>query len=700
MTNYRKCQKILNRVNGTNTLFEPVIKSIRDFLENIKEFDNSVGGGIIFFEKNHPQDSDLTMHVFPFMDNIEILNPLLELEDEKVYEILEKINTPKFYSQFWHKEQFKSKNNSENHGFASIPAENILNYNSKTIQYSIKIKEEILFKNSSWEEFFENFRKGFVQKHTYEQLLFESGCEQISFVPIPVLSTPSILLVLDQKYINRGKFSLYKSVYFRTRDAIDSYLYSRLFDSLELILENIVDNENGEEQLVKAFVEEICKIILPISYTINDHDEIFYYRDWPTEGIDSEYILPLMNGRYIVKFKLTSFFYPDLERNNSFDWSWIHKSKIYESNKKQSAILLCKLFNILHKNYLLTKRTKQLVKKEMLTLFSSFNFGGLQDTIAKINDEIKKISDSLIDYNPINRLDIQDDGKVFLYISGVKIISNQDRLGKDQQLGFNYLQHIIEKANSNNNKFSMTLTELVEYVHISKKQGKKGLKFDLDKIEKPSDDVFSKEETYIDKGYIAENTSSTDYLDSEEIKNQVRELCNHLKVYYNKYKEIIIDILRSQTMHKSESFNEGLIAMIMVYEGLKRRNLLKNLYFAIGEAAVSDFEDISIIYSKVNSENKTLFADFDKLRNKFYSNIKENKEKGKIRDAFRAMLSFLEAKKSKCNQEDDLFKSINKLLLNLEASGFKKLNKCEAIFHNNACSYNQRDNEFFIKWDR
>jgi len=471
-----KKSDILLYTDGVGTpYYEPVIKSIRDFLKNIEDIDGSEGGAIIFFQKKNTDEQDLMMQVFPFKESSFTKNEdkhPLKVEDRN--EILKKINIKKAYQRFWHFEQFKKHNCSDEHCYSPVPLENILTYDTKKIKYhttdlSTKKKTQ---KHSTWAEFNSDFKKGLIEKNTYEQLLFESGCKGVSFIPIPVLSTPSILLVLNHRDLDDNKKGTLRSLYFRSRDTVDSYLYSRLLDSLIPYLETYGE-EWKEEQLVEAFVNEICNIILPISYKINNGNEIFYYNDWPKENFESKYNLPLLDGKYNVEFNLTSFHYVDLEKPTNKNWDWIHKSNIYKSNCYQSSLLICKLFKLLHNNWKLIKSAEERAYIKISQTINHIDIKGLKETVENVEkefEEINKKKESLGIYAPTNLLSIDKD-KIFLTIDGEELISPSD-FGKNtvaQQSGFIYLKHILAESKTHGNKIKFSYLDLYSEVTVPKK---------------------------------------------------------------------------------------------------------------------------------------------------------------------------------------------------------------------------------------
>ncbi|MBL7727798.1 MAG: hypothetical protein JNM68_08935, partial [Dinghuibacter sp.] len=116
---------------------EPVIRSIRDYLKNINQIARSSGGAIIFFHKKRTEGSTLMMQVFPFKNNLPVFNGETVLTSEQQVVLLEKINSEKAYTFFWHFEKFSVNYNTAKHLDAEVPEQNRLKYDEHKVEYHI-----------------------------------------------------------------------------------------------------------------------------------------------------------------------------------------------------------------------------------------------------------------------------------------------------------------------------------------------------------------------------------------------------------------------------------------------------------------------------------------------------------------------------------------------------------------------------------
>jgi hypothetical protein len=666
--------------------YAPVIKSIRDLLHSIDELNKSEGGAIIFFEQL-TMDGDLMMQVFPFKKNTCIfkdggVNISLEAKEK----LFSRINEPKPYNQFWHYNQFKTHNNSDEHCSTRVPKNNIVSYDKEGI--IIKAEDpssgEFADKKLSWTEFCEDVHHARIDKNTYEQILLESDCKGVSFVPIPVLSTPSILLVLNNKHLDNNKIGLFKSLYFRSRDTVDTYVYSRLLDSLGAQLK-----QNGEvweeDELMDAFIQEICKIMLPVSYQINDGPVINYYPYWPTKGFESTYVIPLLDGRCRVTFNLTSFHYVDLDNPgvDCTDWKWIHLSDIYKSNAEQSILLICKLFDMIHSNWeLLQAVEKRATKKaydKILQTLGGLDIKGLLDTVANIHGKIQEVyeqKEKLDDIGPVNQLTAEND-RISLVIDGEHLISPGD-IGDNvgQKSGFIYLQYVLQQATRNSNNFKTSPESLFESVRVPKK-------------------------VKVDPNIAARKAEAQEILD-ENIKGLITAIAN----FYSKNK-FNIDLCREKGgVSQIPKFNDGFYftaKLLMEYN--------KNRLFKYVDQQFTNFDIYKELQELIKIYQKSDQAHFSEMLavtdvSVYFDGIKKAKPilakdntggniSGHVRECFRAAIKKLRKRKSSLS--GSALKAMEHFLANLEESGLINLAKDEpksqVSYH-----YNQNNKKAFINW--
>ncbi len=424
-------------IDGLDTNFEEVIQSLRSFLCSIDTIRKSEGGALLFFTDK--VNSELLVKVFPLRKNTEIFNQKFTGGEQTAMKFFEKLNSNQPYNEMWHSKNFFLNNAGDHHFEYDVPTENVINYDHENIKFSGR--------TTTWNNFIKQAVEGQLDKSTYEQILFKSGCKKVAIIPLPILSTPGILLAIDYDCISGNRDRMLRLIYTRSRDAISKFLYYRLIDSLTLHLEE--NNEVMEEaEFVQLFVDELCKILLPYSFNINHGSEINYYEGWPIKGFDPVvYELPLLKGRYIISFRLTSFSYIDLEHQETSSMPFIHTSEMFKANSKQSSRLVCRLFNLLHKNWELRKTAEVRAYNAVSASLSHLNLESLDNAV----QQFKKVFDQTIDdlkqkstFIPPNKLIVEND-EVSLTINNQEIISKETCRGNKNQIdGFRILLFLLK----------------------------------------------------------------------------------------------------------------------------------------------------------------------------------------------------------------------------------------------------------------
>lgn len=662
--------------------YEPVIKSIRDLLPSIDELVQSKGGAIIFFEKVS-EDGDLMMQVFPFRKNTCILEENgtgILLEEKEA--LFKEINQPKPYKDFWHCAQFKKHHDSDEHCSTRVPPENILTYTSRTVTVPLKdpVTGKIGSRTMSWSEFCTGVACAEIDKNTYEQVLLESGCKGVSFVPIPVLSTPSILLVLNKKYFESSKNDLLKSLYFRSRDTVDSYLYSRLLDSLSSHLQ-VLGEQWDEKQLVEAFVKEICNIILPISYQINDGPVVDYYPSWPANGFKSTYRLHLLDGAYNVVFNLTSFHYVDLDRSHSesTDWDWIHESQIYKSNCHQSSLLICKLFQMMHTNWTLIRSAEKRAYDRVALAMSSIDINGLKLLVENIDQkfqELNKRKEELTGFAPTDQLSIID-GQISLIVDGEQLLAPVDFDPKNvgQKSGFIYLHYILSQSKLNNNKCRVSCEDLYKNVLVPK-------------IGKVDPDIAQKKTAAL-----------------SAIKEGATAILKDILEFYKRHKVEIINCTRDNTISDKPAFNKDFYFVSKLLAEFSNNQLHTFVKLSSKFEVANELRALLKIYQKLEPEitaaqlkSQNIGAHFTEIKAAKLI-LRKNDEGGNpqqfVRECFQAMVKKLRGTQKHLNGSKHA--AMEHLLINLENSGLINPGKNEPLSQT-SYTYDQNNKDSFINW--
>lgn len=694
---------------------ETVIKSIRDFLENIDGLEKSEGGAIIFFRKKNPTENDLMMQVFPFKTNIQVLNESeIGLDRSQIAQLFQKINIEKPYSEFWHYHQFHEHNTTSKHCSTDVPDESIITYNANKIRYkALGENGTSKSKHTTWNEFLDDVLNGRVEKNTYEQVLFESDCCGVSFIPIPILSTPSILIVLNRGDVQANSNQLLSSLYFRSRDVVSKYLYTRLLGALTAKLEDM-GHRMKEIDVVNTFVKEMCDVILPISYTIETNGKIIeeqeYYPNWPSSGIDSTCVLPLLDGEYIVTFRLTSFAYVDLENSRNAKWPMIHTSKVYKSGTDQSTTLLCSLFKLIHRNWQLIDSARSSAFDEVLAVIGGIDIEGLKKKLNEIDQEFEKIKSESKRKIPLNQLLIED-GKAHVYIDGIEIISPNDCKRHNQLSGFMYLEYILTNSKTNDDQFEIPLEDLYKNVSVKKKPLS-----DKETAERRLD-IKARKATAVDT-----------------IKNELDVIFNSLIEFCKQYDAQINYVFSEGKMSSNVDFNKAFFNVAGIYTWLvgghlKYYNFLPDSFkdHEIDEDEEEHYREVKKIenkgkllnkslstvkhllveYNRIdkkgNDENirrfnkKTFFAEITRARKILESDDLGINHKDVLRDCFRAMINVLRT--AIRNARENKLKALEKFLRNMEVAGIIKAGTNEPNVSKGKYVYNQQNKSPFIDWE-
>jgi hypothetical protein len=215
---------------------------------------------------------------------------------------------------------------------------------------------------------------------------YKSGCKGLIKIPLPFLSTPTILLVVNDLFetnIERAKFI--REVLLNTREVIYNYIYNLLINNLQTSLDS--EELNSTQGLLYRYVEEVCKVLLPIKFEIAFGDKKYdpaKHNDYVINlwqvcenTCSSELNLELTtDGGTIntVKFFLTSFHFPVIhkhdnwhiassigseKKNTNFDLTnevdfpsvWFNEISGYDVYKEQTKTMLESIFNLIYKQW-------------------------------------------------------------------------------------------------------------------------------------------------------------------------------------------------------------------------------------------------------------------------------------------------------------------------------------------------------------
>lgn len=227
---------------------------------------------------------NVTMSVLPLYED-NIFPDIYEDFDKselitKANEIF-KIERPN--EKIFHKDHFKTKFDGSHgeHFELDINSGSIINYNKEKIKIG---NDSFSPLNSYFNDLDNEIRKGsdinYDLINSFDQCYFSSGCSKLLIIPIPLLSTPVFLLVLDATNIDSDKkVKLIREVYNLSKITVRHFILTNLIDGLKNQLTNELNEIKNSYDLITRFKDELCKILLPIEWEIG---RVLKKNDWPT----------------------------------------------------------------------------------------------------------------------------------------------------------------------------------------------------------------------------------------------------------------------------------------------------------------------------------------------------------------------------------------------------------------------------------
>ncbi len=618
--------------------------------------------------------------VFPLRKNTEIFNQQFINGEQTAVKFFEKINSNQPYKEMWHAKNFFLNNAGDHHFEYDVPADNVINYNHENITYDGK--------TTTWTNFIKNAAENQIDKSTYEQILFKSGCKKVAIIPLPILSTPGILLAIDYDCIGGNRDKMLHLIYTRSRDAISKFLYYRLIDSLTLHLEQNNEVVN-EAEFVQLFVDELCKILIPYSFKINDGKEINYFEGWPINGFEPAiYELQLLKGRYNISFRLTSFSYIDLEHQETTSMPFIHTSEMFKANSVQSSRLVCRLFNLLHKNWELRKTAELRAYNAVSASLSHMNLENLENAVVQFKKEFEQTKNNLKNKNtfsPPNKLTLENE-EVSLTINNQEIVSKETCRGNINQIdGFRILLFLLKFQSKTDATGGYTPQLIFDSC---------GLELNGAKDTKP------KNQTKINEA-------------KSDLTNTSTEIFNNIQRFTKSYS----NHLQSNNWVNNKEFNNVFFISLVLMDIFKNRNLkdyIKN-FSSIQNEVIQQFQklkELKSVYSTIDNNALVIGMQQAKITTRDYENrvhnslrmlkerdLKEEKQK-KVRDSIKAMVTKLFNLRDNAHNENNFEKltALNFLLENMFESGLINKDKKEPASQIKYQYNQQKASSYYISW--
>lgn len=376
-------QRFYELVNGKeDTRYPVILDALRKSLKSIPKLRNLKYGCIAFYNYN-VANKGMYMKVFPFDPSVIDCN----FPDDTSLQIslLERINKERYYGELHHLTHFQK--NFSDYGHFHLTIQN----DSKTLLHS---KDKI--DSREWTEVIADFETSdAIEANRFDLLFFKSGQKSFATIPLPVLSSPAILLILPH-----DDYGGYLQIIEKTKEPVDFYLYNRLIKELGRDFD-LTDKElSNELMFVKRFMIELSQVIVPIKYKIinqsNGKVELMQpYFNWFEEEHSCLSILELKNlAGYKVEMTLATFCI-------NGDGVLINQKEpatdyMYGAKEEQVVTTLENIFELVYK-YWKTRRDvedkilqglKARIKKSS---FNEKNIEQAMEVMKKLMEEVKEI---------------------------------------------------------------------------------------------------------------------------------------------------------------------------------------------------------------------------------------------------------------------------------------------------------------------
>ncbi len=281
------------------------LKAIRGAITTVLSKDKNLyeafckhGCAIGFFRYKEENESDehlMRMRIFHFNDKT--LDKNLGKKQKFTKTVLSIISKKKGYSQFDHLNHFRKFYCTEDDDGMALYH---LNFRQEDIITFCSKQETITFidhfgKNETvtWSQLETDLKKTkskYYPKYSkqLDHLIFSSGMKEVYIIPVPILSSPSILVFFNAAAVKQelqyGKkeiFPLIRDILWKVSDAVFFHLYNRLIVEFTEEPNSFIKLESieTEEELFSAFIKSVSQILLPVKYSIDNKDFIQFF-DW------------------------------------------------------------------------------------------------------------------------------------------------------------------------------------------------------------------------------------------------------------------------------------------------------------------------------------------------------------------------------------------------------------------------------------
>lgn len=321
--------------------------------------------GIIIFCRYNPEEEyteSNKVKVFPI--NPDIINRHFPVNDEIRRNFLEAINRDRKSNELYFIKQFRT--------------------GSDCLKITIEDKEELLqhskdfINRNSWGDSYISITNS-GELNILDQLFFKSNQPEFDVIPIPVLTSPAILLVIPYNFLDENKK---KEVYKTISESIHTYLFNKLIN--EINTDITISGINNKFSLIKSYLKVISEVIIPINYSFaNEETRCFdWYGNYDTlRG----YQFKLNLGGEDISFMLPNFHW--------VDGNLISDHKYYNVKENQFKETIESIYKLIYKNW---EAVRDVEMRALAAYKKTITEAAINPTIIKgVIEQMQSVHDTL-----------------------------------------------------------------------------------------------------------------------------------------------------------------------------------------------------------------------------------------------------------------------------------------------------------------
>ena len=364
------------------------IQAIRHCLFEKQGKDNQLRGAIVFcnYDDTEPDlDSRMKMKIFVLNENmIDVYGDQLEYLSVILAKTCGELRP---YREMDHFEHFRKNYRSVNH-------------------WDLTLRNEEYETNLSLEAAAELLKNDFKSLPARKLDAYIFKFSEALVIPIPVLSSPSFLLILDMKQIRSAlrydsepyKLEYVRNIQRRTSEILSLHITQRLllqfnafFKEEDHIFMRSLPDEN---QLLLYFCRSVSKTLFPISFEFTRGSEIYKENifNWFNEDVidtnheNRKLELYLLDKRFKVSFVLPTFVVPVSSKGPSW---LIHTTEEFPLKRAQIKVALESLFELIYRFWDRVRENKEYAEKLLKETIRKSDYLK-PESISRLIDQYKK----------------------------------------------------------------------------------------------------------------------------------------------------------------------------------------------------------------------------------------------------------------------------------------------------------------------